>query len=425
MSSSTPVQEWLFLLTNLLNAPVSGSAGEPIGRLRDVVVAMGAEPFPSAKGLVVSLGGRGAPFYVPWPVVGQFAPRGIRLTTSHLDLRPFERRDGEVLLAKDVLDKQIVDVAGRRVVRANDAQLALAEDALRLVGVDVSAAGFIARLLSPRLIPPALHREIIPWSQVEFFASSVPEVRLTIPHDKIARLHPADIAQLVSELAYPQANEILSALAEPVAADTVESLDPARQAAILSSMDEEEAADILEEMDPDDAADALADLTPQQARDLLEEMDAEDAAAVEELLTYPEHSAGGIMTTDYVAIPQQLTAAEAIRRLRGFPELPGPLYYLYVLDNEVDGRLVGVVTLRDLLTAAPETPVSQFMASNVITGKLTDDAEEVARAIAHYNLLAIPIVDPSARLRGIVTIDDAMDIILPKEWKRRLPKIFG
>jgi Mg2+ transporter MgtE len=296
---------------------------------------------------------------------------------------------------------------------------------LRLVGVDVSAAGFIARLISPRRIPGWLRREIIPWSQIEFFATSVPEVRLTIPHDKIARLHPADIAQLVGELAYPQANEILSSLEDEVAADTVESLDPALQTAILSSMKEEDAADILEEMDPDDAADALADMTPSQARELLEEMDARDAAAVEELLNYPEDSAGGIMTTDYAAVPQHLTTAHAIDRLRAMTDLPGPLYYVYVVDNEVDRRLVGVMTLRDLLLATPGAMVSSIMKTDMITARPADDAEEVARAIAHYDLLALPIVDAAGRLRGIVTIDDAMGIILPKEWKRRLPKIFG
>lgn len=414
----------LFYLSEVIGARVTSPSGEPLGTLRDLVVQVGTEPFPKVKGLVVGVGGIPMPIYVAWDSVESIGRSGLKLLTSRLDLRPFERRDGEVLLAKDILDRQIVDVAGRRVVRVNDAQLARYGHTLRLVAADVSSAGFLARVLPRWLIEGRLTRKLISWSQVEFFASEVPQVKLLIPHDKIARLHPADIAELVEELAYPQASEVLASLEEPLAADTVEELEPSFSTAIISSLPPADAADILDEMDPDDAADLLAELPAEQAEGLLKEMQADEAAHVQHLLTYPEDSAGGMMTTDFVTMPKYLTARQAIGRLRQQKELPDQIYYLYVVDHEVNGRLVGVLSLRHLVTAPPDSHLEDIMATDVIKAHVNDPADEVARTVAHYNLLALPVVDESDRPLGVVTVDDAIDVILPEEWQRRLPKLF-
>jgi magnesium transporter len=414
----------LFYLSEVVGTPVTSPSGERLGTLRDLIVQVGSDPFPKVKGLVVAVGGISMPIYVPWDSVESMSRSGVKLLTSRLDLRPFERRDGEVLLARDILDKQIVDVAGRRVVRVNDAQLALYGRTLRLVAADVSTAGFLARVLPRWMIEGRLTRKLISWSQVEFFASEVPQVKLAIPHDKIARLHPADIAQLVEELAYPQASEVLTSLNEPLAADTVEELEPSLSTAIISSLPPEDAADILEEMDPDDAADLLGELPAEQAEGLLKEMQADEAAQVQQLLTYPEDSAGGMMTTDFVAMPEYLTARQAIGRLRQQKELPDQIYYIYVVDHELDGHLVGVISLRHLVTAPPDSRLREIMIRDIIKAHVNDPADEVARTIAHYNLLALPVVDENNHLLGVVTVDDAIDVILPEEWQRRLPKIF-
>jgi len=351
-------------------------------------------------------------------------PKRVQLSTSRIDLRPFVRRDGEVLVAKDVLDRQIVDVAGRRVVRVNDAQLAEYGHTLRLVAVDVSTAGFLARVLPRWLVEGRMQRQLISWSQVEYFASDVSQVKLTIPHNKIARLHPADIAQLVQDLAYPQASEVLASLDDDLAADTVEELEPTLKTAIISSLSPSDAADILDEMDPDDAADLLAELPAAQAEGLLKEMEADEAAQVQHLLTFPEDSAGGMMTTDFVAIPEYLTAHQVISRLRRQKELPDEIYYPYVVDREPNGRLAGVLGLRQLVAAPPDALVKDIMFSDAIRARVTDPADAVARTIAHYNLLALPVVDENDHLLGVVTVDDAIDVILPEEWQRRLPKLF-
>jgi CBS domain-containing protein/sporulation protein YlmC with PRC-barrel domain len=417
-------QTILFYLSEVLGTGVSGPSGERLGTLRDLIVEVTGDPFPRVKGLVVTLGRLPEPVYVPWDAVGRIDPSGVCLATSRLDLRPFERRDGEVMLGKDILDKQIVDVAGRRVVRVNDAQLAEYRNVLRLVAADVSTAGFLARVLPRWLVERRMQRQLISWDQVEFFASEVPQVKLAIPHNKIARLHPADIARLVQDLAYPQASEVVASLNDQKAADTVEELEPTLGQAIISSLPPAEAADILDEMDPDDAADLLGELSADQAEGILKEMEADEAAQVQRLLTYPEDSAGGMMTTDFIAVPQYLTAHQMITRLRRLRELPEEVYYLFVVDREPNGRLVGVLTLRQVVAAPPDTLVQDLMTKDPIRAHPDDPADEVARTIAHYNLLALPIVDADDHLLGIVTVDDAIDVILPEEWQRRLPKLF-
>lgn len=416
----------LFYLSEVLGNPIIGAAGERLGTLRDLIVEVGADPFPRVKGLLVAVGGIPTPVWVSWDAVAVIGRSLVQLATSTIDLRPFERRDGEVLLSKDILDRQIVDVAGRRVVRVNDAQLAQYGRVLRLIAADVSFAGFLGRVLPRRLAEGMLlrQRQLISWGQVEFFASEVPQVKLVIPHNKIAKLHPADIAELVQELAYPQASEVLASLEDEVAADTVEELEPTMSTAIISSLTPEDAADILEDMDPDDAADLLGELTTAQAEGILNQMEADEAADVKRLLTYPEDSAGGIMTTDFVAMPETLTAHQVISRLRRIKDLPEEIYYLYVVDREPVGKLKGVLTLRHLVSAPPDRIVKDIMLTDVIKARVTDPAVEVARMIAHYNLLAVPVVDDDDRLLGVVTVDDAIDLILPEEWQPRLPKLF-
>lgn len=413
----------LYYLSEVLDTPVLSPSGERLGILKDLIVQVGGESFPKVKGLVVTVGGIPA-VYVPWDSVETIRPDAVRLTTTRMDLRPFVRRDGEVLLAKDILDKQIVDVAGRRVVRVNDTQLAQYGRTLRLVAADVSAAGFLGRVLPRSLVEGRFQRQLISWSQVEFFASEVPQVKLSIPHDKIARLHPADIAELVQELAYPQASEVLASLGGDLAADTVEELEPTLSTAIISSLPPSEAADILDEMDPDDAADLLAELPAAQAEGLLKEMEADEAAQVQRLLTYEEDSAGGMMTTDFIAMPRGLTIHQVLARLRQMEELPEEIFYIYVVDGEPIGRLVGVLTIRHLVASSPDAMVTDVMVRDPISARVNDPADEVARTIAHYNLLALPVVDEEDHLLGVVTVDDAIDVILPEEWQRRLPKLF-
>jgi CBS domain-containing protein/sporulation protein YlmC with PRC-barrel domain len=411
-------------LSDLIGLPVRDSHGVPLARLQDLIIRPDfVEPYPPVTGLVARL--RRRSFFIPWERVARVGDDGVTLASATVSLEPFRRREGEVLLARDVLDKQLVDVEGRRVVRANDLQLAERDGRLLVVAVDVSPRAILRRLL-----PRALRRffeagALIDWKDVEVFAGQLPTVKLKVPHDRLARLHPVDIARIVDALSYQQGAEIVEALDPQTAADTLEEVSPARQADIIEGMDEERAADILEQMSPEEAADVLADLPENKAERLLEKMDPGQAEDVRDLMAYPEDTAGGMMTTDVVAVPVDLRMGEAMRFIREQREVPEQVYYVYVVDSLTNHRLLGVLTLRDFLVSDPDTPVADVMATELQVATPDTPARTVARTIAEYNLLALPVVDEEGRLLGIVTVDDAMELLLPEGWKRHLPRVFG
>jgi Mg2+ transporter MgtE len=262
-----------------------------------------------------------------------------------------------------------------------------------------------------------LPRGIIPWHLVEPIASGPGAVRLTIPHQKLALLHPADIADVVEEMTADERIAVFQQLDLETAAEALQEVEPEMQAAIVSDLPEERAADILEEMDPDEAADLLQDLPEERREELVELMDKEEAQDVEELLTHPEDSAGGIMTSDYVSLAGELTAAQAIDQLRERKPDPELTYYLYVVDAEE--KLEGVLSLRDLVVAPPETKVRAIMDPHVLKVAAETPKEEVAALIAKYDLLALPVVDARGKLIGTVTVDDVVELMLPRGWKKR------
>src|SRR5436190_1978219 len=353
----------LLSVSRAIGAPVYGRADEYIGRLVDAVARVlhpDDERFPPLTGLVVRVGGlRGHNVFVPWAAVQELNAEGVKLSSSRLDFRPFERRDGEILVAGDVLDKQVVDVGGRRVVRVNDVDLA--PDPLNPPGWRVAAADLSTRRLRARGARKAMSATIqrrfppaaISWDQVEFFASDVPGVKLRVDHSNLARMHPADIAELIADLGYRQSEEVIAALDEPTAADVVENLPSELQGAVLITLSEEKAGDILDEMEPDVAADILAELPEEEAQDLLEAMEPDEAADVERLLEHAPDTAGGLMTTEYLAVPAALTVAEAIDRLRQEEALPDVIPYLYAVEADDVPTLLGVVKLRDPCLPGP------------------------------------------------------------------------
>lgn len=409
-------------LSQVLDKPVLDTQGERLAAVQDLVVRFGGEPHPPISGLVARQGRRR--FYLDWAQVAELSPRGVRLGTYTVNLRPFARRDGEALLRRDILDKQLIDVDGRRVVRANDLQLAAVAGQYRLVGVDVSGQALLRRLGPAALASRIAGRRFIDWAEVESFATDVPRVRLRVPHHGVARLHPVEIAHLVDALSARQGQELLAALDDETAADTMQELAPDDAAELLEGLDRGRAADILDEMDPDDAADVLAEMPEAQAEELLGLMEPEESADVRELLAYDEDSAGGLMTTAVVTLPQGLTAGEALARLRALAEPPAALYHLYLVAAGGSERLVGVVPLRDLALAAPDTPLAALAQPELRTVRADERLREVARVMAEYNLPDLPVVDDEGRLLGIVLIDDAIDAFYPDLWRRRLSEVF-
>jgi magnesium transporter len=414
-------------MSDLMGKPVSDVDGENIGHLEDLVASIRGEmPHPVIVALVVK---RPSGFLlVPFCDVAVLVAPAIPLTKRLAEIVPYLPGEHDLYLARDVLDKQIIDTDGVRVVRVNDLELARVNSHFYVANVDIGGLGLLRRLglakaaqmLAGRFkrgLPPAT----ISWDEVELLPGNQP-MRLKVPGAKIAELHPADLAEIISDLTRADSGKLLESLDVKIVADTLEEVEPDFQASLIENMPDEKAADVLEEMAPDEAADLLAELPQDRSRKLLKLMEHEEAEDVRKLLTYPEDSAGGIMTTEYVTVGSNLTAEEALSVLRQTAQEDENIFYVYVTDD--DNHLVGVFSLKDLVLAKPGTPVTVFMHSRVVSVNLLDSQDDVAQAVSKYNLVALPVVDEERRLHGIVTADDALDKIIPTAWKKRLPRLY-
>jgi magnesium transporter len=415
----------MLYLSQAIGRPVLDRDGDPMGKVADLIVAVG-DRYPPVTGLVVKTDRRR--IFIPWTSVASFDQTGARLSTDQLDIARFQQRPNEITLRQDLLDKQIVDIDGRKVVRVNDLRLDEIEGKLHLVAVDVGAAGLLRRLglegayrILARNARLPLPERYIDWEDVDPVETSIASIKLRVPHAGLAELHPSDLATIIDQLAPRDRVGVLAALDDEAAADVFEEMEPETQVEVIEDLDPARAADILEEMSPDDAADLVQDLSDETRQEILALMERDEAEELGGLLAYPEDTAGGMMTTEFVAIPSSLTCAQAIDRLREMEPDAETIYYVYVVDDE--GRIVGVLSLRDLIVARPDTPISEVMIAEPVTVDVLASEDEVAEVVAHYNLLAVPVTDPERHLIGIVTVDDAMDAILPDAWRKRLPRL--
>lgn len=408
-------------LSDIQNRKVLGPSGDEVARLADVAVVPTGQFPPVQWAILATKSGEQA---IRWSdLTSEVGHYRVRVPLDELIKAGLP--DDALRLHRDLMDKQIVDTHGAKVVRVNDLQLEEAGGQLRLVGADVGLRGLLRRVGGERIaegiagvVGRKLPRGIIPWHLVQpIDTGDAANVRLTVPHAKLALLHPADIADIVEDMSADERRAVFEQLDVETAAETLAEIDPEMQVEIVGDLDEERAADILEEMAPDEAADLLQDLSAEQREELVDLMEKEEGADVEELLSHSENSAGGIMTTDFVALPRELSAAAAIDRLREMKPDPELAYYLYVIDAE--GRLDGVVSLRDLVVASPEELLVSIMDPHILKVEVTTPKEDVASLIAKYDLLAVPVVDAQQKLLGIVTVDDVVELMLPRGWKKR------
>ena len=415
----------MLYLSQILGSPIFDAEGEKIAFIKDVIVRYGEEDYPPLIGIVARYRLRN--FFMPQSKITALDKNGAKMNSVVLNLQPFTRREGEVLLAKDVLDNQLIDVDGKRVVRVNDVQIIEVGTRWRVTGADVSLQGFLRRLMPAGFYGSNRIVEVLDWADVGYLATdkSSVAVKLKSSKDKLSRLHPVEIAQLAERLSPIHRTEIVESLDDAIAADTLEEMSTENQARILEDMERERAADLLEEMSPDDAVDVLGEMDENRAQELFDLMEDEEKADVAELMSYEHHTAGGLMTTEFVTFPKDLTVAEAIARLRETAETPNMIYYLYVVEEENSWKLAGLISLRSLILSEPTYRLSQVMRDQFQFAHPNDDAEEVAQTIAEYNLLALPVIDDLGEIAGIVTVDDAMEILLPKNLNKRLPRLFG
>ncbi len=413
--------------SELVGRPVVDSANRTVGKLADMVVS-GDATYPIVTAVSVATRRRKNPVYVPWEeIVSLEQPVVLRHPLD--EITTYQPRDGELSIGTQILDRQIVDVEGHKLVRANDLRLARTNGHYRLIGVDIGGQALMRRLgLQPlaKRLGMGVKENFIAWEDVDPLASSDAQgIKLRVSHESLAKLHPADIAEIVEELSINEGVALLETMDDETAADALEEITPEKQVTLLQEMESARAADILEEMDPDDAADVLGDMSEEKQQELLRAMEPEERGEVRELLEYPEDTAGGIMTTDYLAVPVSYTVAQTMERVRAEAPEIDVINYVYVVADMQAEELLGVLSLRDLIVATPETPVRDLMNDDPVTLRVEDDQEHAARVIAKYNLMAAPVVDERNHLKGIVTVDDAIDIILPTAWKKRLPRVFA
>jgi len=414
-------------LSELLDRPVSDVDGVLLGKLTDLIASRSrALPHPYISAILVR--GKEQEWLIPTKEVAVLIATAIPLNKPLKDLGSYKLCKSDLYLARDVLDKQIIDTNGVRVVRVNDVEIARVENSYVVTNVDVGSLGLLRRLGLNRPAQKTAHRlnkdinrNVIGWEHVELLAAN-DELRLKVPGDKISDLHPADLAEIIADLNRVASGRLLEKLDITQLADTLEEVEPDFQASLIQNMPDEKVADVLEEMEPDEAADLLAELPKERSEDLLGLMEKDEARDVKKLLAYPEDSAGGIMTTEYISVPADLTVAQAIKRIRKESAEVETFFYIYVVDNKK--RLIGVFSLRDLIMAKPGSKVADFMHKRVQHVHIHTPQDDVAQVVAKYDLTAVPVVDDQKVLHGIVTSDDALDKIIPTAWKKRLPKFY-
>ncbi len=410
-------------LSEIIGRRVTDLDGLVVGKLKDVIVRPWADfPHPLIEAVVVDEkeGQKTLPFSAVAALLAPVIPLKYRCD----ELPSFEPKNEDILLSRDVLDQQIIDTDGARVVRVNDVELTRVNGSIYVSNVDISWLGILRRLgmvAMAHLLASHMKQKGISWDDVELLRRDQ-STQLRVSTEKLRELHPADLAEIVSDLNKLESGQLLDKLDVPHLADTLEEVEPEFQAELIEHMSDEKVADVLEEMEPDEAADLLGDMSKERKEGLLALMEKDEADDVRKLLAYPEDSAGGIMTTEYAAVRADLPAADAINALRGMADKVETMFYVYVTDEE--DHLIGAFSLNTLIFARPGTPVKEFMAKRVISVNLTDDQETVAQTVAKYDLVAIPVVDDLNRLHGIVTADDALDKVIPTAWKKRLPRFY-
>ena len=412
-------------VSEILKKPVLDPKGEDLGRLRDIMVVKG-EPFPKVSALIVEKKKR--LFNIPWSDLNIFNKRIISAIIYSENLQPYEFSEKDLLIVRDIFDKQIVDANGAKVVRVNDVRLEGFNSEAILVAVDVGMRGIMRRIGFERggedvlrIFNKRLSLNLISWAYIQPLEPKLTKISLTVPRQMVSELHPADIAEIISQVSHKEGASFFKGLDVETAAEALSELQPDVQAAIITGMDTDKAADIIEEMPPDEAADVLSDLPVDKAKEILEQIEKEEAEDIQELLSHEEDTAGGLMTNVFIAYPPEITVKEAINRFRKDAEEVETVYYIYVLNEEE--KLLGVVSLRDLLLGDPATRLADIMETKLKTVTPDTDEVDVGEIVSKYNLVALPVVDTEGALLGIVAVDDILDRILPPAAKRKRRKV--
>jgi CBS domain-containing protein len=403
-------------LSLLVGGGLRDASGEKLGRVDDLIVRLGEDEYPPVSGIVASVAGRQV--FVPTELVGEITPHEVRLSRERLDLQHFRRRPSEVLLRKDVLDRQLINVDGARLVRANEIEIARIDGWYRVVGVDVSLRGLVRRLVPRPLARRVSLGRFLDWASVEPFTGHVPSVRLRVPHPKLARLHPAQLADLVEAASHREGEEIIAAVAaDPeLEADVFEELGDQHQREFAEHRSDDQLAALAARMEADDAADLLLGLPKERCEAVVELLPRVQRRRVRALLGYDPATAGGLMSPEFLTVYVHASVEEALERVRRSRVAPEAATWIYTMSTH--RRLRGGVRLAELVRAEPQAAVADLIApvQHVLPAA---SLEEVARLMTDFDLTVVPVVNETEELLGVVTVDDVLELVLPQGWRRQ------
>ncbi len=404
-------------LSTFLRRPIFDQDGDRIGRVQDLVARLGDDAHPPVVGAVIRIEGRN--LFVPIRKIGGLAQGRMTFEGRRVDLRRFERRPGELLLAEDLLARHLINLVRGRLIIANEIEIAEIDGKWEVVGVDPGRRPFLRRVLGQKIGQRVKAETIVDFASIEPFVAHVPTARLRIPYRKLARLHPAQIADLVEQASHEEGEEIIEAvgLNRELEADVFEELDTTHQLEFLESRSDVDAARLLARMEPDNAADLINEIDQDRRLSILEQLPELQQAKVRNLLSYNADTAGGLMNTDFVSVPETATVADAIDIIRTSSVPAESLHAVFVLD--ANGQPIGASSIAPLVRARPSE-----LAISVARTQLTHvhphwDLHRVARKMSDFNLTVLPVLDEDhSKMMGVVTVDDLLEVLLPQGWRR-------
>ncbi len=401
-------------LSLVIGGELTDPEGQRLGRIDDLIVRLGEDDYPPLSAAVARVAGRRV--FVPAEQIGAIEHGRVSTSSARLDLQPFDRRPDELLLGQDMLDRQLINIDGARLVRANEIEIARIEGWWRVVGVDTSPKSLMRRLLPRSLAPRLAATAFLDWASLEPFVGHVPTIRLRVPHPKLARLHPAEIADLVEAAPHGQGEEILTSLhtSPELEADVFEELGDEHQLEFAGDRDDRELAGLLARMESDDAADLLTQLDETRQETVLELLPPVQRRRLRTLLGYGPMTAGSLMSPEFVVVEQHAHQAEALDRVRRAVAPSDALAWIFVLNTH--HRYRGAVSLPDLVRAPADAAVIDLVSHR---RSVTPEADlvTVVRTMTDYDLTVLPVVDAEERPMGVITVDDLLELIAPPEGR--------
>jgi hypothetical protein len=410
-------QASLVHLSSVIKRPFVDAAGESLGKVQDLIVRVGDRSHPPITGAVVRIEGRD--LFVPIKKISDIEEGKVSFSGSRVDLRRFERRPGELLLAHDLLARHLINMVGVKLVRANEIELSRVDGEWQVAGVDPSSRPVLRRMFPGRLGARIKPGSLLDWESIEPFVAHVPSARLRIPYRKLARLHPAQIADIVEAASHEEGEEIIEAVKadRELEADVFEELDTEHQVEFVRTRSDADAARLLARMAPDEATDLIMELDQERRLPVLALLPASQQRKVRSLLSYNPETAGGLMSPDFLALPQSTEVADALSAIRHSSAPPESLNVVFTLDD--DGAVAGSVSAVSLIRTDPSDTLERAASPDPVHVHPDWDLHAVVRQMSDYNLTVAPVMDEEHRkMLGVVTVDDVLETLLPSGWRK-------